>query len=248
MPLDQSKISEIERVHDNHPDKDLRSYKSLGVYFDEHLTFARHVEALIAKLSRAIYMLGRVKNILPTSALKSIYYALFHSHLLYCPTVISCTSNANLDKITKMQKKAIRIISHATYNAHTSPLFAQHQIMPYMSIIKQSKITFMHSYHFNYAPSAFNGTWTTNANRGGAHELRNADDYYIPLANTNHMARFPMFSLPREWNMAGPAKYHRNQKTFKIEIKKDLLNSIVPLPPPPTLPPLLLHSSNEYHH
>jgi hypothetical protein len=72
MPLDQSKISEIERVHDNHPDKELRAYKTLGVYFDEHLTFARHVEVLIAKLSRAIYMLGRVKNVLPTAALKSI--------------------------------------------------------------------------------------------------------------------------------------------------------------------------------
>jgi hypothetical protein len=37
MPLDQSKISEIERVHDTHPDKELKSYKTLGVYFDEHL-------------------------------------------------------------------------------------------------------------------------------------------------------------------------------------------------------------------
>jgi hypothetical protein len=94
MPFDQGKVSEIERVHDDHLDIKLKAYKTLVVYFDKHLTFARHVETLIAKLSRAIYMLNRVKNILPTTALKSIYYALFHSHLLYCPTVISCTSNA----------------------------------------------------------------------------------------------------------------------------------------------------------
>jgi hypothetical protein len=91
--------------------------------------------------------------------------------------------------------------------------------MPYMSIIKQSKITFMHSYHNKYVSSAFDGTWVTNADRGGHHELRNADDYYIPMAHTNFLSRFPLFSLPREWNMAGAAKYHHNQLTFKIELK-----------------------------
>jgi hypothetical protein len=242
LPFDQGKISEIERVCDDHAEKELRAYKTLGVYFDETLSLNRHVEALVTKLSRALYMLSRVRNILPAKALKSIYYALFHSHLLYCPTVIACTSNANIEKIVKMQKKAIRIISNATYNAHTAPLFTHHNILPYKSIIKQSKLTFMHSYTHNYAPAAFEGTWVTNAERGGPRELRNADDYHIPMANTNHISRFPMFSLPREWNMAGPAKYHRNTITFKIELKKELLQEIgllvaaPPMPPPPTPP------------
>jgi hypothetical protein len=49
-----------------------------------------------------------------------------------------------------------------------------------------------------------------------------------------------MFSLPREWNMAGPAKYHKNPLTFKLELKKELLNELgllaaphIPPPPPP---------------
>jgi hypothetical protein len=92
--------------------------------------------------------------------------------------------------------------------------------MPYMSINKQSKITFMHSFHFNYAPSAFNGTWTTNANRGGAHELRNAEDYYIPLANTIHMARFPMFSLPREWTWRALPNIIEIRRPLKLNLKK----------------------------
>jgi hypothetical protein len=107
------------------------------------------------------------------------------------PTYVQCQPRENCHNA----KKAIRIISHATYNAHTAPLFAHHQIMPYMSIIKQSKISFMHSYHFNYAPLAFGGTWVTNANRGSNHELRNVNDYYIPMANTNHMARFPAYQF-----------------------------------------------------
>jgi hypothetical protein len=133
IPFDPNKVSEIERVCDDYEEKELKAYKTLGVYFDEHLTFARHVETLMAKLSRAIYMLSRVQNILPTAALKSIYYSLFHSHVLYCPTVISCTSNANIDKIIKMQKKQSesslmphtmptqQLSSHITKSWHTCP-------------------------------------------------------------------------------------------------------------------------------
>jgi hypothetical protein len=55
LPFDQGKVSEIERVCDDHTDKELRAYKTLGVYFDETLSLNRHVEVLTAKLSRAIY-------------------------------------------------------------------------------------------------------------------------------------------------------------------------------------------------
>jgi hypothetical protein len=123
LPYDQSKVSEIERVWDGHEDMEMRAYKTLGVYFDESLSFSKHVEVMVSKLSRAIYMLNRVKNILPVSALKSIYFALFHSHLLYCPTVISCTSNTNLDKIVKMQKKSYKNhLSCQLQRSHCPPL------------------------------------------------------------------------------------------------------------------------------
>jgi hypothetical protein len=110
-------------------------------------------------------------------AIKSINYALFQSHLLYCPSVISCSSKSNIDRISKMQKKVIRIISNATYNAHTAPLFANLHIMPYTSIIKHAKLTIMHSYHYKYILASFAGTWQTNADCTGRAELRNADDY-----------------------------------------------------------------------
>jgi hypothetical protein len=90
MPHDPAKISEIERIRTDHANKDMRAYKTLGIYFDENLTLNHHIEYLTNKLSRALFMINRVKHTLPMSALKSIYYALFHSHLLYCPSVISC--------------------------------------------------------------------------------------------------------------------------------------------------------------
>jgi hypothetical protein len=42
----------------------------------------------------------------------TLYFALVHSHLSYCPIITSCASNANIQKIIRVQKKAIRIISN----------------------------------------------------------------------------------------------------------------------------------------
>jgi len=36
-----------------------------------------------------------------------LYFALIHSHLCYCPTILSCTSISNQNKLAKIQKKAI---------------------------------------------------------------------------------------------------------------------------------------------
>jgi hypothetical protein len=63
LPHDPNKIS--ERVRNNHVSKELRAYKRLGIHFDENLTFNHHVGHLISKLSKALFMINRVKNILP---------------------------------------------------------------------------------------------------------------------------------------------------------------------------------------
>jgi Reverse transcriptase (RNA-dependent DNA polymerase) len=46
QPFDQSKVSEIVRVHNDHAESKHRAYRTLGVYFDEHLTLNTHVEYL----------------------------------------------------------------------------------------------------------------------------------------------------------------------------------------------------------
>ena len=48
------------------------------------------------KLTRALFFLRRSQNFLTDKALLSLYYAIFHSHLLYCPIIVSGTSVKNL--------------------------------------------------------------------------------------------------------------------------------------------------------
>jgi hypothetical protein len=61
---DPQLISEIERCHNKHPDINFRTYKLLGVYFDENLTFDYHITHLCNKLNRSLYCINRAKNFL----------------------------------------------------------------------------------------------------------------------------------------------------------------------------------------
>ncbi len=113
----------LTRIYDNNPASTDRSYKLLGVYLDEYLSLNHHVSNLCSKLSTALFQIKKSKFFLPPVALKTLYTALFHSHLLYCTNILSITSQTNINKIFTVQKKAIRVITNSNYNAHTNPLF-----------------------------------------------------------------------------------------------------------------------------
>ena len=141
MTLAKSLFLNASTVHTNHPDPSSRSYKLLGILFDENLIFSYHVNSLKAKLSKALFCINRVKNLVPQKTLKTIYFFLFHSHLLYCPLIVSCASESLIDKIFILQKKTIRAITHSAANTHTEPLFLQLKILPYKKIIyKQASV------------------------------------------------------------------------------------------------------------
>ena len=227
-PHDPSRVTTIERIHYKHPDHKSQAFKLLGIYLDEHLNFNYNTTHLSNKLSKAIFFINRVKNFLTPRALKSLYLSFFHSHLLYCPTIYSCTSTKNLNSIFKKQKKAIRIISGAQYLDHTTPLFETLRILPLEKIITHSKSSFMHSIYYNYAPASFSNTWITLAQHHPDIQLRNSHNFYLPPPRIELFKKLPLYSLPSTWNSLGDLRFQHNRYTFRSAS----LNLLLPTPPP----------------
>lgn len=70
-----------------------------------------------------------MRNLCQKETLKSIYYSLFHSHLIYGISVWGLASVSLTNKIFQLQKKAVRIVSKSDYLAHTNPLFKELKIL-----------------------------------------------------------------------------------------------------------------------
>jgi len=131
-------------INDNNPDQNLShlvkkidrvtcedavpAVKYLGVYFDPSLNFKYQIKNLSTKISRALYAIRRAKNILPSTALKSLYYTLMHCHFIYACEIWSCTSESNLKILKQKQKEAVRILSKSKYLSHTEPIYKKFEI------------------------------------------------------------------------------------------------------------------------
>jgi len=190
------------------------------------LSFKSHIDQICNKLNRSIFCIGRAKNFLTKTALKSLYFALVHPHLLYCLNIFSCANKSNLKRITILQKKAVRIINKTPRLAHTSTLFVSSEILPFEKLISQAKVTFMHSVEYGYCLPTFSTTWPKNNQRQN-HNLRNANDFYVPVPRVESFKNIPLYSFPVEWNsLPEEIKYQNNRTTFKIALKDFLLNAI----------------------
>ena len=229
QPIDPNKIKKLDRIYSDSPDLQNRTYKLLGVLLDEHLSFDAHCNYVCTKIAQSNFIINRAKHFLPHNSLRTLYFALIHPHLLYCLPIYSCTTTSNINKIEKMQKKAIRIITKSNYTAHTTPLFNSLKIMPLKHLISYTQSLLVHSIYHKYSPPSLHNTWVTNGMRNNQHDLRNANDLYIPLARTEQVKRLPYFHLPKIWNELYEQKYTPNPTTFKIAIKEYYLSLTNPV-------------------
>ena len=64
--------------------KRLNFTKFLGIYIDEHLSWAQHIDYLSKKIARNVGILSKLKYFLPRYIMNTLYYSLILSHLQYC--------------------------------------------------------------------------------------------------------------------------------------------------------------------
>ena len=181
----------------------LPAVKFLGILFDPELNFKLHIRSISTKISKALFILRRVKNLLSEKSLKTLYYSLVHCHLIYGIHIWSSVTSSNFKDLVIKQKQAIRTVTNSKYNLHTSPLLKKLEILPLESLITYFKIQFMSQYVQGFLPQAFNSVWMKRE-QGRAEEftlnLRNSDDLYIPTALLAQTERHPLFLFPRLWS------------------------------------------------
>jgi hypothetical protein len=220
-------IYEIKRINiqDSVP-----AIKYLGVYFDPGLSFKYHCNQLSTKLSKALYHLRCVKHVLPPEALKSLYFALLHSHLTYSIEIWGAAPQNVINELYLKQKAAIRIITNSKYNAHTAPLFRKLNILPLPLLIQYSFINIVHRHHHNKLPQGLWNMWRTVRSRldiADARTLRNEGDYICPFVRTDQLLRFPYALAPKFWNdLPLDLKNISNFNTFQANLKTHLLSNL----------------------
>ena len=96
-------------------------FNSSGLMLNEFMNCSSHSTTIANKVSRTLGIINRLNIYLPFSAMKLIYDSLIISHLQFGITCWGFEWN----KMFKLQKRALRIMTNSKYNAHTEPLFKE---------------------------------------------------------------------------------------------------------------------------
>lgn len=104
------------------------SVKSLGIFFQKHLSWEIHDNHVVAQAAKVVGILAKFRFHLPTAVKLRIYNALFLSHLNYCCIVWGTTAFTHLNQLFILQKKALCHIACVEKTAHTKPLFIKYNI------------------------------------------------------------------------------------------------------------------------
>ena len=92
------------------PIKQVKSTRFLGVVIDEKLSWKDHISALKSKLKCQAGAINRIKDCVPKTLHKDLYYTLFESHLSYCIDVWGGVSSNTLKPLFVVQKQCIRLL------------------------------------------------------------------------------------------------------------------------------------------
>ena len=87
-----------------------KTITALGICIDENLTFDKHIDTICLKASRQISVLQRLTGVLDMPSRKAIYNSFICSNFNYCPLVCFFTSRASINKMQKLQERALRFV------------------------------------------------------------------------------------------------------------------------------------------
>ena len=115
----------------------------LGIKIDENLNWKVHIHDLASKLNRANAILAKLRHFVNSEILRSTYFAIFHSHLNYVCIAWGLTRFPQ-QKVSS-PKKALGIMNFVPFNAHTTSLFKNSNILKFADIIDVENCIFINN-------------------------------------------------------------------------------------------------------
>ena len=173
--------------------ENVNEFNFLGVHLDSHMTWKSHTDKLALKLSKYTGILNKLKHYLPSYILRTLYFTLIHSHLNYA----ILTWGYKCNRLNKLQKRLIRVVTSSKYNAHTDPLFKITQILKLQDLLNLNALKFYYRYLHETLPSFFYCFGIATQGAHHSHDTRQRDQIRTHRSRTDYCENRLRVYLPK---------------------------------------------------
>lgn len=193
--------------------------KYLGIFIDDRLVWRAHINHIVSKLSKSLGILHKVKHMLTTDILITLYYTMFYPYLHYCTVTWGMANKTALKTLTLLQKRIIRTVAQVNYREHTAELFKR------FGILKIHDVYLLECLKFVYQQSKKNLFIFTRASDVHGRNTRSNHLLRPMLIKTEAQKRFVMYYGCNKWNeLPNHIKTCNNKDMFKMKCKQYILN------------------------
>ena len=178
-----------------------KSVKYLGITLQDDLYWNLYLNELVKKLSRSTGLLSKIRHYVPRYLLRTIYFAIFNSHLIYaCEIWGQEQKNTLFEKLIKLQEKALRTINFKNFDENANILFKDNKILKISDFISYKNTLLVRNSINRENLPIFNEMFTTlNTDHNHNKRARNLLD--IPLSQTTHYGVNSIKTKPiSSWN------------------------------------------------
>ena len=180
-----------------------QSVKYLGIILDPNLTWSPHVDSLSAKLSRATGMLAKTRHYVSENTLRSIYFGIFSSLLTYGSQIWGQFANKHVNRLQKLQNKAIRIINFGDYREPVDPLYYRSKILKLSDHVKLQNFIFVHNSLNDNLPLSLKNTFKITADKYVYNTRASAQHIIeLPKVRTSYYGLYSIrYRSSAHWNL-----------------------------------------------
>ena len=140
--------------------KEVKYVKFLGLLLDENLTWKYHLNELSKKLARTSGVFFKIRHLLPSSVLVSLYHSLFGSFIQYGIVAWGLTYDIHTKPIYILQKKVVRAITFNNFAAPSTPIFSELKILKLYDLFYLKLLSFVYECINKTSPSYFHDYFT----------------------------------------------------------------------------------------
>lgn len=203
---------------DSHNIERVYNTKFLGVFIDDKLSWNVHIKHVCLKLRKSLGIIRKVSGILDTLTLINLYYTMFFPYLYYCHLVWGKSSNFLLDRVLRLQKRAIRVICGTHWQAHTQLLFIENRIIRVNDLYVYLLALFTFKFVNNMLPLSFVNNIKINVNSLNSNQNNRHTIAQLPLCRTNYRKNSLFFQCPKLCNdLIYPLNLPPNISYFKFK-------------------------------
>ena len=131
--------------------------------FASHLQIAHELSLKVYKVKAYLLIYYQITTVFPISYSLHIIQPLILPYLQYCSIIWASTYSSHLQPLFRLQKKALRIITHSPPRAHTYSLFNKFKILNIFNIYKYQVSCFVFLHMQKLLPSPLSSLFVLNS-------------------------------------------------------------------------------------